>query len=211
MQWVMKPDNTTFRDGQRDVLIDGIGVLPADLLVIRNYNSKTNNVSTMLCWSITWNRRTWHLLCYFGSIILRSNRCLPQPSRSLTFFHNFNVLSYWQCNLVTFKMSFNFVGFGRPFGKSGGDGQFNCRQYSVVFVWIAKSQFDHSRSLLFICSFNNVDWHFSSVFRDNCYGCSVNYSKKIIWKDNATTFVIVWFFMEVSEYVNRIWLRKFFF
>jgi hypothetical protein len=130
----MKPDNITFRDGQRDVLIAGIGVLPADLLVIRNYNSKTSNVLTMLCWLITLNRRTRHLLCCFGSIMLRSNRCLPQLSGSLTFFHNSNVLSDWKCNLATFKISFNFVGFGRPFGKSGGDRQFTCRQYFVAFV-----------------------------------------------------------------------------
>jgi hypothetical protein len=211
MQWAMKLDNITFRDGQTDVLIAGIGVLPADLLVIRNYNSKTSNILTMLCRLITWSRRTRHLLCCFGSIMLRSNRCLPQPSRSLTFFHNSNVLSCWQCNLATFKMSFNFVGFGRPFGKSGGDGQFTCRQYSVAFVWIAESRFDHSRSLLFICSLNNVERNFSSPFRDDCYGCSVNCSKKIIWKANVTTFVIVWFFMKVSEYGNRMWLRKLFF
>jgi hypothetical protein len=184
---------------------------PADLLVIRNCNSKTNNVTTMLCWLITWNRRTQHLLCCFWSIMLSSNRCLPQSSKSLAFFHNSNVLLCWHSSLATFKMSFNFVGFGRPVGKSGDDGQFICRQYSTAFIWIAKSQFDHSRSLLFICSFNNVERYFSSAFRDNCYGCSVNCSKKIIWKDNATAFVILLFFMKVSEYRNKVWLRKFFF
>jgi hypothetical protein len=178
MQWAMKSDNTTLRDGRRDVLIAGIGVLPADLLVIRNYHSPTSKVLTMPCWLITWSKRTWHLLSYFRSIMLRSNCCL-----------------------TTFKMSFNFIGFGCPFGKSSGNEQFTCRQYSVAFVWIAKSRFDQSRSLLFICSLNNVERHFSSTFRDDCYGCSANCSKRIIWTDNATTIYDSMVFHESQ----RVW------